>query len=135
MLVFLFFCKTFYTLVLSFSNSNRKHLENVSVQSKCVVSCGKSNITSEIVLILYCIIQVVCSSRYCLLLSNLFTMGFFSLCSHGGGRRGGWSQSVQTPPPLKISNTKNDLSVKLSSQKHVSFVSIVCLFSCLVCVT
>ena len=33
------------------------------------------------------------------------------------------------------SKTKNVLSMKLSSQKHVSFVSIVCLFSYLVCVT
>ena len=37
-------------------------------------------------------------------------------------------------PLLKISKTKNDLSMKMSSQKHV-FFSIVCLFSCLVCVT
>ena len=37
--------------------------------------------------------------------------------------------------PLKISKTKNGLSMNLSSQKHVSFVSIVCLFPCLVWVT
>ena len=36
---------------------------------------------------------------------------------------------------LKISKAKNYLPIKLSSQKHVSFVSIVCLFSYLVCVT
>ena len=47
-------------------------------------------------------------------------MGFFGLCSHGG---------TNCPPsPLKISKTINDLSIKLSSQKHVSFVSIVWLF-------
>ena len=33
----------------------------------------------------------------------------------------------------EISKTKNDLSMKLSSQKHVSFASLVCLFLCLVC--
>ena len=36
---------------------------------------------------------------------------------------------------IKISKTKNNLSMKLSSQKHISFVFIVCLFWCLVCVT
>ena len=31
-------------------------------------------------------------------------------------------------PPLKISKTKNHPSMKISSQKHISFVSIVCVF-------
>ena len=35
-------------------------------------------------------------------------------------------------PLLKISKNKNDLSMKLFSDKHVSVVSIVQLFSCLV---
>ena len=35
---------------------------------------------------------------------------------------------------FKISKTKYDLSMKLSLQKHVSIVSIICLFQCLVCV-
>ena len=38
-------------------------------------------------------------------------------------------------PSLKISKTKNDLTMKFSSYKHVLFVSIICLFSCLVSVT
>ena len=38
-------------------------------------------------------------------------------------------------PSLKISKTKNGLSMKLSSQKDVSFVSIVCLFPCFLCVS
>ena len=40
---------------------------------------------------------------------TLFTMGFFG---------------------LKITKTKNNLSMKPSSQKHISFVSIACLFFC-----
>ena len=47
---------------------------------------------------------------------------FLDLCGHGGHK------VPPSPPP-------QDLSMKLSSQKHVSFVSIVCLFSCLFCVT
>ena len=42
----------------------------------------------------------------------------------------GWAQGT----PFKISKTKNDVSMKLFSQKHVSVVSVFCLFSCLVCV-
>ena len=57
-------------------------------------------------------------------------MDFLACAAIGGGEGGGTKC-----PPLKISKTKQDLSMKLSSQKHVSFVSIVCLFSCLVCVT
>ena len=38
-------------------------------------------------------------------------------------------------PRFKTSKIKNYLSMKLSSQKCVSFASIVCLFLCLVCVT
>ena len=37
--------------------------------------------------------------------------------------------------PIHHGLFKNDLSMKLPSQKHVSFAFIVCLFSCLVCVT
>ena len=68
---------------------------------------------------------------------TLFTMGVFGLCSHGElGACGGLGVGVGAQvPSLKISKTKNDLSMKLCLQKHVSFVSIVCLFSCLVCVT
>ena len=50
----------------------------------------------------------------------------------GGGGGGGGGHKV---PAFKISKSKNDLSMKLSSQKHISFVSIVSLFSYLVCVT
>ena len=59
--------------------------------------------------------------------STLFTMGFFDLLAtvEGGTKC----------LPLKIFETKNDLSMKIYSYKHVSFVSIVCLFTCLVCVT
>ena len=56
-------------------------------------------------------------------------MVFFGLCSHGGG-------GVATKcTPVKISKTENGLSMKLSSHKHVSFVSSACLLLCLVCVT
>ena len=55
-------------------------------------------------------------------------MDFFSLCNHG--ENGGWG----TKSPLQNLKTENDLSMKLFSQKHVSVVSIVCLFSCFVCV-
>ena len=41
-----------------------------------------------------------------------------------------WAQGA----PFKISKTKNDLSMKLFSQKHVSVVSVFCLFLCFVCV-
>ena len=61
----------------------------------------------------------------------LFTNDFLGLCSHRRGGGGG-RKMFST---LKISKTKNDLSMKLSSQKHVSFVSIVCVFSCLTSVT
>ena len=44
---------------------------------------------------------------YLVFLLTLFTMGFFG--------------------SLKISNTKNDLSIKNSLQKDVTFISIVCL--------
>ena len=52
---------------------------------------------------------------YLVFLLTLFTMGFFG--------------------SLKISNTKNDLSIKNSLQKDVTFISIVCLFLCLIWVT
>ena len=48
--------------------------------------------------------------------------------SYGGN--GGGAQSA----PFKISKTKNDLLIKLFSEKHISIASIVCLFPCLACV-
>ena len=61
---------------------------------------------------------------------KFFTMGFFGLCSHGAE-----GEMATKCTPLKISKTENDLSMKLSSHKHVSFVSIVCLLLYLICVT
>ena len=55
---------------------------------------------------------------------TLFTIGFFGLSRHGYIQ----GEIVQGTPSLKISKTKNYLTLKLSSQKHVSFVSIVYLF-------
>ena len=56
----------------------------------------------------------------------LFNEVFLGRYGHGdGGLRGG-HKMLST---LKISKTKNDLSMKLSPQKHVSFISIVFLFS------
>ena len=57
-------------------------------------------------------------------------MNFLACVAIGGGGRGrGGGQ------PLNISKTKNDLSMKLSSENYVSFVFIFCLFLCSVCVT
>ena len=53
---------------------------------------------------------------------NSIHHGIFGLYFHGGGRG---AQST----PFKISKTKNDLSMNLSSQNHVYFAPIVCLFT------
>ena len=55
-----------------------------------------------------------------------FTISFRGFCSNGEG--------TKCLSKLKISKTKTDLSMKLSSQNHVSFVSYVCLALCLICV-
>ena len=58
---------------------------------------------------------------------TLFTMGFLGMYSHS-------HYVALCHLPLKISKTEDDISMKFSSQKHASLASIVCLFSCLVCV-
>ena len=55
-----------------------------------------------------------------------FTISFRGLCSNGEG--------TKCLSKLKICKTKTDLSMTLSSQNHVSFVSYVCLALCLICV-
>ena len=60
------------------------------------------------------------------------------LHSRGGSRTAATSKMelfVILVNPIHHGLFKNDQSMKLPSQKHVSFASIVCLFSCLVCVT
>ena len=74
-----------------------------------------------------------CIKKYCIYLKEHAVKIIICNPIHHG-IFGSGSQGAQSAP-LKLSKTKNDLSMKLSSQKHVSFVSIVCLVSCLVCVT